>query len=226
MLSKIFHNGTRVWGHSKIEKHFSWWRHQMETFSALPALCEGIHRSPVDSPHKDQWRGILMFSFICAWTHDWANNQDVGDLKRRRAHYCIIVMWIQMVIHPHRKTCSLFDFGPILKISSKSVNTSWLWPGDAILCHRTWSALVQVMASSLMARSHYLKQYWLTILWFSFHDNVYLNTQYTNTQVSWNLHVWNLSKALFTCLVRNALTWTGFVTCLQMPWLLTPPEHQ
>ena len=67
----------------------------------------------------------------------------------------------------------------------KSVNISWLWPGDAILCHRTWSALVQVMASCLMALNHYLKQYWLTmnmILWFSFRDNVYLNTQhYTNT---------------------------------------------
>ena len=35
-----------------------WWRHQMETFSALLALCEGIHRSPVDSPHKGQWQPV------------------------------------------------------------------------------------------------------------------------------------------------------------------------
>ena len=33
----------------------SWWRHQMETFSALLAICAGIHRSPVNSPHKGQW---------------------------------------------------------------------------------------------------------------------------------------------------------------------------
>ena len=26
----------------------------------------GIHRSPVNSPHKGQWRGSLMFSLICA----------------------------------------------------------------------------------------------------------------------------------------------------------------
>ena len=26
----------------------------------------GIHRSPVNSPHKGQWRGALMFSLICA----------------------------------------------------------------------------------------------------------------------------------------------------------------
>ena len=25
-----------------------------------------IHRSPVNSPHKDQWRGALMFRLICA----------------------------------------------------------------------------------------------------------------------------------------------------------------
>ena len=33
---------------------YSWWRHQMETFSALLALCAGNHRSPVNSPHKGQ----------------------------------------------------------------------------------------------------------------------------------------------------------------------------
>ena len=44
----------------------SWWRHEMETFSALLVLCAGIHRSPVNSPHKDQWRRALMFSLICA----------------------------------------------------------------------------------------------------------------------------------------------------------------
>ena len=128
-----------------------------------------------------------MFPLICARTNGWANNQDVGDLKRHCAHYCVTKMWTQLVIHPHWKTCSFYDFGPILKIShpEKSVNIPWFWPGDAIVCHRTWSALVQVMASCLMALNHYLKQYWLTmnmILWFSFHDNVYLSTQYyTNT---------------------------------------------
>ena len=39
----------------------SWWRHQMETFSVLLAFVRGIHRSPVNSPHKGQWRRSLMF---------------------------------------------------------------------------------------------------------------------------------------------------------------------
>ena len=41
----------------------SWWCHQMEIFSALLVLCEGIHRLPVDYPHKGHWRGALMFSW-------------------------------------------------------------------------------------------------------------------------------------------------------------------
>ena len=50
--------------------------------SALLVLCEG---SPVNSPHKGQWRVALMFSLIRAWTNGWANNRDTGDLRRYRA---------------------------------------------------------------------------------------------------------------------------------------------
>ena len=70
----------------------TWWRHQMETFFALLALCEGDHRSPVDSPDKGQWHGALMFSLISAWTSNWANNRDVGDLRRHRPHYDVTLM--------------------------------------------------------------------------------------------------------------------------------------
>ena len=51
-----------------------------------PALW-GIHRSPMDSPHKGQWRGAFMFTLICALTHGWTNNGDAGDLRSHRAHY-------------------------------------------------------------------------------------------------------------------------------------------
>ena len=32
-------------------------------------VVKGIHRSPVNSPHKAQWRRALMFSLIYAWTN-------------------------------------------------------------------------------------------------------------------------------------------------------------
>ena len=69
----------------------SWWRHQMETFSALLALCEGNHRSPVDSPHKGPWLRSLMFPFTCGWTNGFENNRDAGDLKRHRTHFDVTV---------------------------------------------------------------------------------------------------------------------------------------
>ena len=55
-------------------------------------LLWGIHGWPVNSPHKGQWRGALVFSLICAWTNGWVNNRQAGDLRRHRAHYDIIVM--------------------------------------------------------------------------------------------------------------------------------------
>ena len=49
-------------------------------------------RSPVNSPHKGQWRGALMFSLICVWINGWVNNREAGDLRRYRTHYDVIVM--------------------------------------------------------------------------------------------------------------------------------------
>ena len=36
-------------------------------FRVTGPFVRGIHRSPVNSHHKGQWWGALMFSFICAW---------------------------------------------------------------------------------------------------------------------------------------------------------------
>ena len=71
----------------------SWWRHQMETFSALLAIYAENSPSPVNSPHhKGQWRGALMFSLICTWINGRENNRKAGDVRRHRTHYDVIVM--------------------------------------------------------------------------------------------------------------------------------------
>ena len=51
-----------------------------------------IRRFPMNSSHKGQWRGTLMFSLICIWINRWVNNREAGDLKRYRAHYDVTVM--------------------------------------------------------------------------------------------------------------------------------------
>ena len=70
----------------------SLWRHQMGTLSALLAICAGNSSVPVNSPHKGQWHGALMFSLICVWINGWINNRKAGDLRRHRAHCDVIVM--------------------------------------------------------------------------------------------------------------------------------------
>ena len=52
------------------------WKH----FPRYWPFVRGIHRFPVNSPHKGQWRGALMFSLICVWTNGWVNNREAGDL--------------------------------------------------------------------------------------------------------------------------------------------------
>ena len=64
------------------------WRH----FPRYWSFVRGIHRCPVKSPHKGQWRGALSFSLICAWINGWVNNRKAGDLRRHRAHYDVSVM--------------------------------------------------------------------------------------------------------------------------------------
>ena len=87
-----------------------WWRHQMKTFSALLAMCAGIHRSPVSFSHKGQRCGALMFSLICAWINHCVNNGETGDLRRYRAHYDVIVMhftsyWPGVIIPHAQRSC-------------------------------------------------------------------------------------------------------------------------
>ena len=64
------------------------WKH----FPRYWPFVRGIHRSPVNSPHKSQWRGALMFTLICARINGWVNNREAGDFRRYRAHYDVIVM--------------------------------------------------------------------------------------------------------------------------------------
>ena len=66
------------------------WKH----FPRYWPFVRGIHRSPVNFPHKGQWRGALVFSLncqLCVWINGWVNNREAGDLRRYRAHYDVIV---------------------------------------------------------------------------------------------------------------------------------------
>ena len=70
------------------------WKH----FPRNWPFVRGIHRSPVNFPHKGHWRGALMFSPICVWIYSWISNREAGDLRSYRAHYEVIEMkWLILV---------------------------------------------------------------------------------------------------------------------------------
>ena len=72
----VFHDDVIKW------KHFShYWPFE-----------RGIPRSPLNSPHKGQWRGALTFSLICVWINGWVNTREAGDLRRYHVHYDVIVI--------------------------------------------------------------------------------------------------------------------------------------
>ena len=77
------------------------WKH----FPRYLSFVRGIHRSPVNSPHKGQWRGALMFSLKSLWIIVWVNNREAGDLRCYiyRAHSDVIVMcsWFRVIIKSH-----------------------------------------------------------------------------------------------------------------------------
>ena len=125
------------------------WKH----FPRYWPFVWGIHRSPVNSPHKGQWRGALMFSLICI--NGWVNNGEAGDLRRHRSHYDVIVMDNCLMVRTNQSKRFL------LWVENLLWNWTWIvyWqagyifmltqtmiPGDAHM--RLWigSSLFQVVA--------------------------------------------------------------------------------
>ena len=96
-----------MWKHDDVIK----WKH----FPRYWPFVRGIHRSPVKSPLKGQWRGALMFTLICARINGWVNNREAGDLRRYRAHYDVTVM---------RKWCVQ---RPILNVAYHLGNCFWYY---------------------------------------------------------------------------------------------------
>ena len=82
------------------------WKH----FQHYWPFVRGIHRWPVNSPHKGQWRGALMFSLICAWINAWVNNREAGDLQCHHAHCDVTVMCLSKPMGPSKVNLLLCQY--------------------------------------------------------------------------------------------------------------------
>ena len=88
------------------------WRH----FPHYWSFVLGIHRSLVNSPHKGQWHGAVIFSLICTWINSWVNNCEAGVLRCHHTLFDVTVMilpqsWhilaeVSWLITQHKQHCS------------------------------------------------------------------------------------------------------------------------
>ena len=129
------------------------WKH----FPRNWPFVRGIHRSPVNSPHKGQWRGALMLSLVCVWINDWANNREACDLKSHRVHYDVIVMWwhythTSVSELPHPMTGSGLGRSPIRPHTMTGV-AFWYCPRSQIVHISSAHARYQVLEFGFPSRS-------------------------------------------------------------------------
>ena len=95
-----------------------------EHFTRHRAFVRGIHRWPVDSLQKGQWRGALMFSLICAWTNGRANHRDAGNLRPHRAHYDVTVIYA---------VCSISLLLLFCRRKERGNWQPWYWPSYLLI---------------------------------------------------------------------------------------------
>ena len=136
------------------------WKH----FPRSWPFVRGIHRAPVNSPHKGQWRGALMFSLICTWINAWVNNREAGDLRCHHAHNDVIVMYLTLMgdlwgikLSPNSDNKVNFHFGRVncdinwciiksMAAGDKAMQITWE------VFHYAWRALQMSFRGILFSR--------------------------------------------------------------------------
>ena len=103
-LQQIF--AAKMWKLSTHDDVIKW-----KHFPRYWPFVQGIHRSPVNSLHKGQWRGALMFSLICVWINVWVNNREAGDLRCHHVHYDVTVMNIYYPFNTSWSLTGLYNSG-------------------------------------------------------------------------------------------------------------------
>ena len=126
--------GHKHWREQRQHDDVIKWKH----FPRYWPFVRGIHGSTVNSPHKGQWRGALMFSLICVWINGWVNNREAGDLRRSRAHYDIRVQSERNLQCWHERSCRNYNekqlvigYGilNIMSAPNRQISVIFLWSG-------------------------------------------------------------------------------------------------
>ena len=123
----------------------SWWHHQMETFSALLAICAGNSAVTDEFPSQRPVTWNLMFSLIYVWINGWVDNRKARDLRCHFAHYDITVMIWNHVILDHvvmAPDCTSKDHLTIMMLQFMAMSLicgkpfiTWSNDDQVIWCH-------------------------------------------------------------------------------------------
>ena len=97
------------------------------------------------SSNGGQWRGALMFSLTCVWINGWVNNREAGDLRRKRAHYDVIVMQ-QVIIDPSN------GLAPHRRQAIAWTNDSFELVTEAYMCRPSWLKVLQIYMRNINIR--------------------------------------------------------------------------
>ena len=116
--------GETAW-HDDVIK----WKH----FPRYWPFARGIHRSPVNSPHKGQWRGALMFSLICSALNKQLSKQSWGwwfeMLSRPLWRHCNGILTRQCSV-----VCCLFNAWSSFMVPYVSLGINELKWCDELIC--------------------------------------------------------------------------------------------
>ena len=100
------------------------WKH----FPRHWPFVRGIHRSPVNSPHKGQWRRALMFSVICVWTNAWTNHREAETSSRSLWRHCNQYTCFMPF---HLRLCLVVEYRAMLFDAINSFQNSTIFRGTA-----------------------------------------------------------------------------------------------
>ena len=117
-FSKLFRMYMHTWTY--IQSNMSWWRHQMETFSALLVIYAG--NSPVTSEFPTQRSVTQSFDvFFDLCLNKWlSNNHEAGNLTCHCTHYDFTVIFREPTFpaekNRHLKTYAIQKIWTVIRV--------------------------------------------------------------------------------------------------------------
>ena len=86
----------------------------------------------LNSPHKGQWPGALIFSLICARINGWVNNRKAGDLRRYRDDYdAIVINTLWPKPNDHYFSDAIFKYISWIQIHEFPLRCHWILSGES-----------------------------------------------------------------------------------------------